>query len=211
MWPLRSANSRATRPRLTRGRSQPIVIIVAYRCSTSAWVVGGCRRSATSQMNRRQAGHQVRRPKWHSCMASWRRTSVARRSQQSLSGSEPAAHNANQDGEQVRAQGLRGIFMGVNLDSLKPPEVAFLQALLWEEAHLVNGSATRTARERALSLIRCLEPVNRLVPDFQGESLNRLREGPCPTAEWPWGELNGDEVLRLLWARLAESRVGEPS
>jgi len=98
--------------------------------------------------------------------------------------------------------------MGMNSTLyLKPTEEAFLQGLLWEEAHLVNGPATQAAKEHGLSLIRCLEPANRLVPSFQGEALNRLRDGPCPAADWPWEKLNGDEVLRLLWTRLAESRA----
>jgi len=79
--------------------------------------------------------------------------------------------------------------MGVNFAYVKPAEEAFLRALLWEEAHLANGPATQAAKEHGLSLIRCLEPVNRLSPNFQGEALNRLRQGPCPAAEWPWGEL----------------------
>ena len=105
--------------------------------------------------------------------------------------------------------------MGMNSASccLSPAEEAFLRALLWEEGHLLQGPATRAAEEHRLSLIRCLEPANRLSPNLQGEALNRLRESACPAAEWPWDELSGEEVLRLLWARLAESsaspRVGE--
>ena len=103
--------------------------------------------------------------------------------------------------------------MGMNpaTDHLRPAEEAFLQALLWEEAQLASGPATRVAREHGLALIRCLEPVNRLVPTFQGEALNRIREGPRPTAEWPWEELDGDEVLRLLWTRLADSKLTQRS
>ena len=56
-------------------------------------------------------------------------------------------------------------------------------------------------------MIRCLEPANRLSPNLQGEALNRLRRGACPAAEWPWDELSGEEVLRLLWTRLAEARA----
>src|SRR5437867_3230499 len=82
-------------------------------------------------------------------------------------------------------------------------EIGFLQALLWEEGHLQLGPATRAAREHDLSLLRCLEPANRLVSSLQGEAVNRLREGPCPAAVWPWGDQSGEEVLRLLWARLA--------
>jgi hypothetical protein len=105
--------------------------------------------------------------------------------------------------------------MGLNATTsrLSPAEEAFLQALLWEEGHLLPGPATQAAEEHQLSLIRCLEPANRLSPNLQGEALNRLRESACPAAEWPWGELSGEEVLRLLWTRLAESsarpRVGE--
>ncbi len=96
--------------------------------------------------------------------------------------------------------------MGMNIATcrLRPAEEAFLQALLWEEAHLLQGPATRAAEEHQLSLIRCLEPANRLSPNLQGEALNRLPEGAGPAAEWPWDDLSGDEVLRLLWTRLAE-------
>ena len=96
--------------------------------------------------------------------------------------------------------------MGMNTSTcgLAPTEEAFLQALLWEEGHLLNGPATLAAKAHGLSLLRCLEPANRLSANLHGEALNRLREGPCPVAEWPWNELSGAEVLRLLWARLAE-------
>lgn len=96
--------------------------------------------------------------------------------------------------------------MGMNTStcSLSPAEEAFLRALLWEEGHLVQGPATRIAEEHGLSLIRCLEPANRLSPNLHGEALNRLRESACPAAEWPWDELSGAEVLRLLWSRLVE-------
>jgi hypothetical protein len=96
--------------------------------------------------------------------------------------------------------------MGVSTTSggLSPAEEAFLQALLWEEGRLLRGPATRTAEEHGLSLLRCLEPANRLSPNLRGVALNRPREGPCPAAEWPWGELSGDQVLQLLWSRLAE-------
>jgi hypothetical protein len=99
--------------------------------------------------------------------------------------------------------------MGMNAvtSCLNPAEEAFLQALLWEEGHLLQGPATRAAEEHRLSLIRCLEPANRLSPNLQGEALNRLRESVCPAAEWPWNALSGDEVLHLLWTRLAESRA----
>jgi len=97
--------------------------------------------------------------------------------------------------------------MGVKAASpgLSPAEERFLQALLWEEGHLVRGPATQLAAAHELVLLRCLEPANWLSPNLHGEALNRLREGACPAAEWPWGELSGDEVLRLLWARLADS------
>jgi hypothetical protein len=98
--------------------------------------------------------------------------------------------------------------MGMNATSsgLTSAEEAFLQALLWEEGHLLRGSATQTAEEHGLSLLRCLEPANRLSPNLNGEALNRIRESARPTAEWPWDELSGEEVLHLLWGRLAESR-----
>jgi len=88
---------------------------------------------------------------------------------------------------------------------LTPAEEAYLQALLWEEGHLLNGPATWAAQQHGLSLIRCLEPANRLSPNLQGEALNRLRDGPCPAAQWPWNHLDADEVLRDLWRRLAEA------
>jgi hypothetical protein len=88
---------------------------------------------------------------------------------------------------------------------LTPTEEAFLQAMLWEEDWLMRGPATRIAEEHGLSLVRCLEPANPVSPNLHGEALNRLRESPCPRAEWPWGERNGDEVLQSLWRRLAES------
>jgi hypothetical protein len=99
--------------------------------------------------------------------------------------------------------------MGLNaaVCCLSAAEEAFLHALLWEEGHLLHGPATQAAEEHLFSLIRCLEPVNRLSPNFQGEALNRLRESACPAAVWPWDELSGEEVLRLLWTRLAESRT----
>jgi hypothetical protein len=87
---------------------------------------------------------------------------------------------------------------------LSPAEEAFLQAMLWEEGHLVKGPATRVAEAHGLSLLRCLEPANRLSPNLHGEALNRLRDGVCPAADWPWGERSGDDVLRLLWSRLAD-------
>ena len=30
-----------------------------------------------------------------------------------------------------------------------------------------------------------------------GEALNRLRDGACPAAPWPWNGLKGEDVLRL--------------
>ena len=79
-----------------------------------------------------------------------------------------------------------------------------------------KSPATQVAQEHGLSLLRCLEPANRLSPNLHGEALNRLGESACPKAEWPWGNLNGSEVLQLLWARLAEPAarptvVAEPS
>ena len=94
------------------------------------------------------------------------------------------------------------------IPNLTPAEAAFLQALLWEEGQLLKGPATLTAEEHGLSLIRCLEPANRLSPNLQGKALNHLRDGACPIAAWPWDALRGDEVLRLLWSRLAECRAG---
>ena len=78
---------------------------------------------------------------------------------------------------------------------------AFLQALPWEEGHLQQGPATRAASEHALSLLRCLEVANRLSPNLQGEALARIQRGPSPAAEWPWPDLTGPDVLRLLWCR----------
>ena len=100
--------------------------------------------------------------------------------------------------------------MGMNVAGgcLTPAEESFLQALLWEEGHLLQGPATRAAEAHGLSLVRCLEPANRLSPNLQGEALNRIRERTCPKAEWPWDEQSGDQVLRLLWTRLAESPAG---
>ncbi|HKI32346.1 MAG TPA: hypothetical protein VKA46_10795 [Gemmataceae bacterium] len=39
---------------------------------------------------------------------------------------------------------------------LSPAEEDFLQALLWEEGHLLKDPATCRAEERGLSLLRCL-------------------------------------------------------
>jgi len=85
---------------------------------------------------------------------------------------------------------------------LTPAEESFLQALLWEEGHLQQGSATRAASVHGLSLLRLLEVANRLSSNLHGEALARIQEGACPTAEWPWAGLSGAEVLRLLWSRL---------
>ena len=93
--------------------------------------------------------------------------------------------------------------MDLTGNRLGPSEEEFLRALLWEEGHLLRGPATRMADEHGLSLIRCLEPANRLSPNLQGEALNDLRDNACPKFDWPWGEQNGDEVLQMLWARLA--------
>jgi hypothetical protein len=98
--------------------------------------------------------------------------------------------------------------MSAVISRLTPSEEAFLQALLWEEGRLLKGPATRAAEEHGLSLIRCLEPANRLSPNLQGEALNRLRDAACPTTAWPWDALNRDDVLQLLWSRLTESRAG---
>ncbi len=97
-----------------------------------------------------------------------------------------------------------------NSKGLSQPEEAFLQALLWEEGHLVRGSATRTAEEHGLSLLRCLEVANKLSPNLHGSALNRVQQGTCPAATWPWAELSGDQILSLLWRRLAESGAGPP-
>jgi len=101
--------------------------------------------------------------------------------------------------------------MGMNaVIGLSPAEEAFLQALLWEEGHLSKGPATRAAEEHGLSLLRALEPANRLSPNLHGEALNRLREAACPAAKWPWDGSNGEAVLRLLWERLTESGFVRP-
>lgn len=88
---------------------------------------------------------------------------------------------------------------------LSPAEEAFLRALLWEEGHLLKGPANHAAEQHGLSLLRCLEPANRLSPNLHGAALNRLRESACPATEWPWDDRSGEEVLQLLWARLAAS------
>ena len=65
-------------------------------------------------------------------------------------------------------------------------EEAFLQALLWEEGHLLRGPAIRAASGHGLSLLRCLEVAIRLSPHLDGAALARIQEGPGPAAEWPW-------------------------
>ena len=99
--------------------------------------------------------------------------------------------------------------MGMNTatSGLTPAEEAFLQALLWEEIHLQQGPVTGIASEHGLSLLRCLEVANRLSPNLQGESMARIHENACPTAEWPWPGLKGPEVLQLLWSRLSANKV----
>src|SRR5262249_46316036 len=85
---------------------------------------------------------------------------------------------------------------------LTTAEEAYLQAILWEEGHLQQGPATRAASEHGLSLLRCLEVANRLSPNLHGKALARIQVDACPTAAWPWADLTGPEVLRLLWTRL---------
>src|SRR5437762_3689770 len=92
---------------------------------------------------------------------------------------------------------------------VSPEGEAFLQAILWEEGHLVQGPASRTAEEHGLSLLRLLEPANRLSPNLRGEALNRLTEGPCPSVKWPWSHRTAEEVLTLLWERLSQSKWSE--
>ena len=93
---------------------------------------------------------------------------------------------------------------------LTAAEAAFLQALLWEEGHLQQGPATRAAQAHGLSLLRCLEPANRLSLVLQGAALARLQHGDRPSAEWPWNDANGEDVLRLLWERLAAVAKEQP-
>jgi hypothetical protein len=88
---------------------------------------------------------------------------------------------------------------------LTAAEEAFLYAMLWEQTHFLPGPATRMASERGLSLLRIMEPANRLSPNLQGEVLAQIQEGPCPQFEWPWPDLTGADVLRLLWKRLADA------
>jgi hypothetical protein len=93
--------------------------------------------------------------------------------------------------------------MGISTitNQLTAAEEAFLQALLWDEAHLVKGPATREAAARGLILLRVLEVANRLSPSLSGEALVRIQNGPCPSADWPWPEMKGPDVLCLLWER----------
>jgi hypothetical protein len=93
---------------------------------------------------------------------------------------------------------------------LTAAEEAFLQALLWEEGHVQQGPATRAAQAHGLSLLRCLEPANRLSPALQGVALARLQHGDRPNAEWPWNDASGEDVLRLLWERLAAVPKEQP-
>jgi hypothetical protein len=95
--------------------------------------------------------------------------------------------------------------MAVKSPCLSPAEEAFLQAWLWEEGQLQPGPATLAAQAHGLSLLRCLEVANRLSPQLHGTALNRLRDSTRPLAEWPWQDLHGEDVLRLLWARLADT------
>ena len=66
--------------------------------------------------------------------------------------------------------------MNTSRSFLSPAEEAFLQALLWEEGHLLQGPATHAAEEHRLALIRCLEPANRLSPNLKGTG-SRWSEG----------------------------------
>jgi hypothetical protein len=93
-----------------------------------------------------------------------------------------------------------------HLTKLTLEEERFLQAMLWEEGHLIRGPATRAAQQHGLSLLRCLEPANRLSPNLQGEELNKVQQGPSPPVEWPWPGMEGEEVLPLLWKRLAGTK-----
>lgn len=94
---------------------------------------------------------------------------------------------------------------------LTAAEEAFLQALLWEEAHLLQGPATRAAVARGLSLLRILEAANRLSSNLHGAALAPIQDGPCPAGEWPWPGLTGPDVLRLLWTRIRLCRRPEPT
>ncbi len=96
------------------------------------------------------------------------------------------------------------------LNKLTHEEESFIQTLLWEEGHLVKGPATKIAEEQGLSLIRCLEPANRLSPNLRGEALNRLRKEPCPHGKWPWPGKTGEEVLQLLWERFTAVKEKQP-
>src|SRR5262245_52675310 len=94
---------------------------------------------------------------------------------------------------------------------LTAAEEAFLQAWLWEEGHLQQGPATRAASEHGLSLLRCLEVANRLSPNLQGQALARVQSGASPAAEWPWPNMTGPDVLRLLWCVKPQSKCPSPT
>lgn len=98
--------------------------------------------------------------------------------------------------------------MKSNRAGLSLGEEAFLQALLWEEGHMLHGAATRAAEDHGLSLLSCLEVANHLSPNLHGAALNEIRRRACPSTDWPWGELNGEQALRLLWRRLTKSSEG---
>jgi len=87
---------------------------------------------------------------------------------------------------------------------LTAAEEAFIQALLWEEGRLIQGPASRAAQEHGLSMLRCLEVASRLSPNLQGEALVKLQDADCPPAEWPWQDMSGPDVLRVLWQRYSD-------
>lgn len=90
---------------------------------------------------------------------------------------------------------------------LTPGEKAFIHAVLWEEAHLEQGSAHDLARRHRLSLPRMFEPFSRLDPSIQDFAVTSLDE-PRPAAEWPWPGREGDEAIRDLWKRCLASKKG---
>jgi len=49
--------------------------------------------------------------------------------------------------------------MNATCTGLSAAEERSLQALLWEEGHLVRGPATRMAADHGLVLLRCLAPA----------------------------------------------------
>jgi hypothetical protein len=53
-------------------------------------------------------------------------------------------------------------------------------------------------------LIRALEPANHLTPHLHGDALNRLREGACPPAKWPWPGMTAEDALKSLWQRVEQ-------